>query len=278
MFSANPLMVEFISLIAVVYCMTMHDADDGGGKRIGAVQRAFEVVDVLRDAGTVRINDVAEALDIPVSTAHVHLKTLESVGYVVQGDDGYRLSLRFLRDGSVVRNDLSSYSVAKPEIDKLAETTGEVANLGVEENGQRVIVYQSEGSEAVYDNALVGEYTNMHWTALGKAILAELPQDYVQEIIDRYGLPVATKNTIDDPSMLFDELATIREQEFVLEDEERRTGIRSLAVPLKVEDRVVGAVSISGPKERFDDDRIENEFLPALKDCRNVVEVKMAYE
>ncbi|EMA27640.1 IclR family transcriptional regulator [Haloarcula japonica DSM 6131] len=160
----------------------------------------------------------------------------------------------------------------------MAETTGEVANLGVKEGGQRVIVYQSEGSEAVYDNAPIGEFTNMHWTALGKAILAELPEDYVQKIVDQYGLPTATENTIAEFDQLLEELATIREQGFALEDEERRTGIRSIAVPLKVEENVVGAVSISGPKERFNDSRITNELLPALKDRTNVIEVKIAYE
>lgn len=254
------------------------DGPNEGGKRVTAVQRAFEVIDVLRDAGTVRINDVSEALGIPTSTAHVHLKTLESVGYVIQDDDGYRLGLRFLRDGAVVREELNVYSTAKSEIDALAETSGEVANLGVEENGQRVIVCQSEGSEAVYDNALIGEYTNMHWTALGKAILAELPEKSVQAIVDRYGLPAATENTIDTTESLFGELETIREQGFALEDEERRTGIRSIAMSLTVEDRVVGAVSLSGPKERFDDDRIESELLPALRDRTNVIEVKATYD
>ncbi|WP_262177518.1 IclR family transcriptional regulator [Haloarcula laminariae] len=257
--------------------MDLNTADDGG-KRVSAVQQGFEVIEVLRESGSVHISDVSEALDIPMSTAHVHLKTLESVGYVVQDDSGYRLSLRFLRDGAIARSNLQVYSAAKSEIDDLADTTGEVANLGVEENGQRVIVYQSEGSEAVYDNAPVGEYTNMHWTALGKAILAELPSEYVREIIDHYGLPAATGSTIDDAEQLFEELETIEERGFALEDEERRSGIRSIATPLNVDDRVVGAVSLSGPKERFNDDRIENELLPALKDSNNVIEVKVAYE
>jgi len=251
---------------------------DGGGKRVSAVQRGFEVIKVLRESGSVHISDVAEALDIPMSTAHVHLKTLESVGYVIQDNSGYHLALRFLRDGAIARSDLRVYSAAKSEIKDIANTTGEVANLGVEENGQRVIVYQSEGSEAVYDNAPVGEYTNMHWTALGKAILAELPSEYVREIIDHHGLPVATDSTIDEAEKLLEELETIEQRGFALEDEERRSGIRSVATPLNVDGRVVGAVSLSGPKERFDDDRIENELLPALKHSNNVIEVKVAYE
>lgn len=257
--------------------MTLDAADDGG-KRIRAVERSFAIVDFLRRVETVRIADVADALDIPTSTAHVHLKTLESVGYVVQDDDGYRLGLRFLRDGVEVRDYLNVYTTAKPELDDLAAKTGEVANLGVEENGKRVILYQSEGSEAVYDNAPIGEYTNMHWTALGKAILAERSDEFVEEYVEAFGLPAETDNTITDPQRLREELATVRDGGFALEDEERREGIRSIAVPVVVAESVVGAISLSGPRERFDDERIQNELLPELRDTSNVVEVKCAYE
>lgn len=254
------------------------DIPNDDGKRITAVRQAFEVVDVLRRSGPVRIKDVAEDLDIPTSMVHVHLKTLESVGYVVREEEGYRLGLRFLRDGSIARTAREVYSAARPEIDGLAENTGEVANLGVEENGQRVIVYQSEGNEAVYDNAPVGEYTNMHWTALGKAILAELPNEHVREIVEHYGLPAATDNTIVDHTSLFKELETTRGRGYALEDEERRTGIRLVAIPIMVEDCVIGAILLSGPKERFDNARIEEELLLSLKDSRNIVEIKTTYE
>lgn len=257
--------------------MNFNTTDDGG-KRISAVQRSFAVLDVLRESGTLRIDDVAQELDIPTSTAHVHLKTLESVGYVVKSDDGYRQGLRFLRDGIAIRDRLSVYQSAKPELDDLAAETGEVANLGVEENGQRVILHQSEGSNAVYDNAPIGEFTNMHWTALGKAIFAERPADYVDDYIDAYGLPSATENTITEPDAFREELATVRETGYALEDEERREGIRSISVPIIVDDDIVAALSLSGPRERFDDDRIEAELIPALRDTSNVIEVKYAYE
>lgn len=249
-----------------------------GGKRVGSVERAFAVIDVVREEGTVRIDDVASALDVPTSTAHVYLKTLESVGYVVTGPEGYRLSLRFLRDGSTVREGTTVYALARPEVDDLAEETGEVANLGVEEDGRRVILYQAEGSEAVYDNAPIGEYTEMHWTALGKSILAHLPDERVDEIVDRFGLPERTDDTITGRDALDEELSRIRDRGYALEDEERREGIRSVAVPVVVEEGVLGALSVSGPKERLDDRRIDEAVVPALRNAANVVEVKYAYE
>lgn len=257
--------------------MIEFDADEGG-KRVKAVQRAFEVVDVLHGSGSMHIADVAEALGLPVSTAHVHLKTLESVGYVVRDDDGYRLGLRFLRNGVTVRASQRIYRVCRPEIDQLADDTGEVANLGVEEAGMRVILHQAEGSDAVYDNAPIGEYTTMHCTALGKAMLAERPDEYVEDVVDAYGLPVKTPKTLSDPNSLRSELATIRERGYAIEDEERRQGIRSVAVPLKVEGTLIGAISLSGPKERLNDRRIGQELLTAIRNTKNVVEVKYAYD
>jgi len=257
--------------------MGISDSGDGG-KRVSSVQRAFDVVGVLRERGPMRIEAVAEALDVSTSTAHVHLKTLESVGYAVREDEGYRLGYRFLRDGIGVRQRSNVYDIARSEVEALADETGEVANLGVEEEGKRVILYQAEGTEAVYDNAPIGEYTNMHWTALGKSILAYLPDSYVECVVEAYGLPDRQDNTITDRDELAEELARVRDRNYALEDEERRAGIRSVAVPILVDDSVKGAISVSGPKERLDDRRIEEELLPALRNRVNVVEVKYVYE
>lgn len=224
------------------------------------------------------VSELAMEQDIPTSTAHVHLKTLHSLGYVVKKDGAYRLGLRFLRDGSAVRQRQHIYQIGKDEIDALATDTEEVANLGVEENGQRVLLYQSEGSEAVYDNAPIGEYTNMHWTALGKALLAHLPQARVDDIVATYGLPAKTEHTIATREELHTELDAIRDQGYALEDEERRPGIRSVSFPLTVDDSVVGAISISGTKNRLNEERINDGFLKQLHDAANIITVRYAYE
>ncbi len=251
---------------------------DDGGKRISSVERSFAVIEELHGADPMRIDDVADRLDMPRSTAHVHLKTLESVGYVVRDQDGYRLGLRFLRNGVTVREQVGLYDQARTNVDELAEETGEVASLGVEEGKQRVILYQAEGTNAVYDNAPIGEYTEMHWTALGKAILAERPSEFVERYLNEFGLPKGTENTITDRDRFRTELEETRNREFALEDEERRKGIRSVAAPIIVDSEAVGAISLSGPRERFDDERIHDDLVPILKDMSNIIEVKCAYE
>lgn len=255
----------------------MNEANESG-KTVGAVERAFEIIATLRESGTMTVSEVASTLDIPTSTAHVHLKTLHSLGYIVKEDRAYRLSLRFLRDGCAIRQRKHIYQTAKEEIDSLAAESREVANLGVEENGKRVLLYQSEGNEAVYDNAPVGEYTNMHWTALGKSLLSHLPRSRIDDIVETHGLPAKTDRTITTRERLLAELETIRERGHALEDEERREGIRSVAVPLIVNGTVIGAISISGTKNRLNDERIDERILERLYAAANIITVRYAYE
>lgn len=253
--------------------MKREDADDAGQLR--SVRRAFDILELIDENDGVGVSELAEKDDLPKSTAHVYLKTLAETGFVMNDDGTYKLSLRFLEVGGRVRQKQDLFQAAKGEIEALSERTGEVASLGVEENGQRVLLYISEGEDAVYDKTQTGERTNLHWTALGKAILAFLPTDRVDSIVERHGLPERTENTITVREELFDELESIREQGYSIEDEERRTGMRSIGVPILSEDgAVLGSISLTGPKSKFGDDRIESELVGEIENAVNVIEIK----
>lgn len=256
----------------------MNRTADDDGKQIDSVHRSLKILDVLDSNGPMKLPDLAACLDMAESTVHVHLRTLQTTGYLVHSDGGYDLSLRLLQKGIAARQRRDVYEITREELDEIAQETGEVANLGVKESGQRVILDQSEGSDAVYDNAPVGEHTHMHWTALGKAILAEQPSDIVEEIIDARGLPMATEHTIVSREELFAALEATRERGYAIEDEERRDGIRSIAVPLVADSSVLGAISLSGPKKRFLDKRVKDELVPALQNTSNVIEIRYSYE
>lgn len=247
-------------------------------RRIQSLERGFEVLEYLYREGETTVSELAAALDLSTSTAHIYLKTLSDLGYVKKAASKYSLSHRFLRLGTKTRKETDIYQAALSEVDKLADETNEVSALGIPERGKRVLLYKAESSEAVYDNPPAGEYTHMHWTALGKAILGHLPRDQVEGIIDQHGLPARTQQTITEESELFDELATINENGYAVEDEERWNGIRSVAVPIFDNETVIGSISVSGPKNRFDRDRIESELVTDLMQSKNVIEVRLAHE
>lgn len=251
----------------------------GTGRSIKAVERAFAIIETLEELDGARLTELAAELDIPNSTAHTYLQTLVTTGYVRRDDDTYRPSLRFLEHGGRARRQYRLHAVGQRKVDEIAAETAEVASLGVEDDGHRVLLYKAEGVDAVYDNAPVGEYTKMHWTALGKAILSGLPDDRVSDIVETHGLPERTERTITTADELWAELDRIRERGYSVEDEERRVGVRSVAVALTGgTDEVIGALSLSGPRRRFEDDWITEEAVPVLQNAANVIELRYIHE
>lgn len=245
------------------------------GNSISSVKRAFDIIGSLEEQDGATVSEVADHLDMPRSTAHIHLKTLREVGYVTQDETEYSLGLKFLKHGGVARHRLPIYRAAKPEVDDLSRRTGEVADLGVEEAGKRVLVYKSEGPEGVTQKPITGEYTHMNMTALGKALLSTLSADRVQSIVDAHGLPQATAHTIVDPDALFDELEKTRERGYSVEKQERRDGIHAIGAPIRDEDgTAIGAISISGPMSKLTDERIHDELAEEIKNSVNIIEIK----
>lgn len=268
-----------ITIKAERHPMRTDNKDESSNHSIKAVERTFTIIETLERLEGARLTDLASELNIPNSTAHSHLQTLIDTGYVKRQDDTYHPSLRFLKHGGLARRQYRLHNIGRRQVDEIATQTSEVASLGVRDGGHRVLLYKSEGANAVYDNAPVGEYTKMHWSALGKAILSELSEPTVAEIIDQHGLPERTENTITDRDDLHSELATIRDRGYSIEDEERRVGVRSVAVPLTdASDGVMGALSISGPRNRFNDEWIEDEAVSILQNAANVIELRYIHD
>lgn len=251
--------------------MSESEADDD---YIRSVERAFRIVEALEQNEGVTMSELAAKLDIPQSTAHIYLKTLQKTGYLVRDDNEYNLGLRFLKHGGYVRHRLQVYQAAKSEIDALAHRTGEVVDFGIEENGKRVLVYKSEGPDVVTQKPVTGDYAHMHMTALGKAMLSILDEERVNEIVDEHGLPKATQHTIDDRADLHAELDRTRERGYSLENQERREGIRAVGVPIDLDDEMTSALSISGPMSTLTESRID-ELQEQIHDSVNVIEIKI---
>lgn len=249
-----------------------------GPNRIQAIENVFNIVDNVDELNGCGVRELADHMDLPKSTVHVYLKSLEDAGYLVKRNGKYHLSLRFLNVGGRVRHNNSVYQAGRNKVDKLAETTGEVATLGCEEDGYRVMLYWTEPTDAIFNNAPTGEYTRMHWTALGKALLSQKSAAEIDDIVDRRGLPQATEHTIVDRDALVEEIESIRSRGYAVENEERVKGVKAVAVPVETNEEMPDtAISVAGPKHDFDADRIETELFPELQNSANVIELESKY-
>ncbi len=238
----------------------------------------FDILEMLKEQDGARVTELADELDLPKSSVHNYLSTLNQRGYVVKRDNEHHVSLRFLDLGSKARDNREIYEIAKPNVRELAEETGELANLMVEEHGEGVYIHRETGDKAVMVDKNVGHRVHLHNTALGKAILAHYPQTHVEEILDRQGMPALTENTITDKSALLEELERVRKEGIAYDDEERLEGLRCVAAPiLDEDDDPVGAVSVSGPVARFSPDRFRQDVPEVIQKAVNIIELNVAH-
>lgn len=254
----------------------MTDSGKPDSRRLTSVSQSFTIVEYLQGTDSATLSEIAEALEMPVSTAHIHLATLVDTGYVRKDDSEYRCAFRFLETGGEMRDQMALFQAAKPEIDDLRETSGEHANLTVEEDGYSVQLYKSESPDSVDDNAPLGQHLYMHSTATGKAILAALSTAEVNTVIEQRGLTKQTDTTITEATVLHDELDEIRERGYSINRGEHFRGVCAVGTSIVSKpDDVIGAISISGPRSRMGADRIESELAPALLDKKNIIELKI---
>lgn len=245
--------------------------------QVRSTQKTFAVIEALKSAELTGVTALAEELSMNKSTVHNHLSTLVSEGYVVREGEQYRLSLQFLELGGYIRSQMPLYNIAEPEVRQLAEETGELANLAVEERGRMSYLLRAKGDRGVDLDTYAGMRTPMHSTALGKAILAQFPESRVSEIIDEYGLPKETSTTITDRVELHDELDQVREQGFALDREERLEGLRCVAAPITSDHQVLGAISVSAPTSRLKTDRFHERIPELVQSAANVAELNITY-
>lgn len=245
---------------------------------IKAAKTSYRILESLEELNGAGISELAAETDLPKSSIHNHLSTLREMEYVAKEGSTYRTSLKFLSLGTHARSRHQVYEIAKSEVDELADNTGELANLLVEEHGRGVYLYSRHGDDAVNVDARIGHRVYLHSTALGKAILAHRERDDVESILDRHGMPAMTDETIQERDALFNELETIHEQGIAFDRQERLEGLHCVAAPiLDKDDTVKGAISVSGPVNRLNGERYEEEIPSLLRKAVNVIELNMAY-
>lgn len=250
-----------------------------GPDGLTTVEKSLDIIEAIDAYGTIGPTELAEELGIHKSTAYTHLRTLDERGYAVKEDGEYRLSFRFLKHGGSLRSDLELYRRAKEDVRRLAETTGEVGNLGIIEEGMGVLIYRAEGADAVSDNAPVGSYTPLHATAYGKAMLAHLPDERVDRIVDRHGLPGKTNHTVTDRERLFERLETIRERGYAIDEEEVNVGLCCVGSSITDDQgRPIGGVSVAGPASKLDDRTYVQDLAKQIRNAVNKIELKIMYD
>lgn len=225
----------------------MAQGQSGG---VQSVERAFELLEVLAEAGgELSLSEAAAACRLPLPTIHRLVRTLVAHGYVRQlPSRRYALGPRLINLGESASGMLADW--ARPCLAELVEALGETANLSMIDGDRATYVAQVPSRHAMRMFTEVGRRVHLHSTGAGKALLAQLTDAEVAELVGRAGLSAQTERSITDLGTLSRELAKIRRQGYAMDDGEQDIGVRCVAVP------VLGgpssfAISVSGPAARM---------------------------
>lgn len=241
---------------------------------ISAVETTLEILEVLRENGEMGITELTNEVSVSKGTVHNHLSTLCHNDFVVKNEDRYQLGFRFMDFAHHAKQRVSIYDLVRQEVENLAENSGEMALYTEAEHGLGVCLYRSMGENAVQTPLYEGHRSKLHHTAVGKAILAHMPERQVEAIIEQRGLEAQTESTITDPDTLFEELEEIRERGFAFNQEETIPGLVGVGAPIKNRHGgVTGAISIIGPTSRMDEDRFYGEIPDMITRSINIIEI-----
>ncbi len=239
-----------------------HDtARSNGG--VQSIERAFDLLEMLADAGgALGLSELSAVSGLPLPTVHRLMRTLVSRGYVRQeASRRYTLGSRLIRLGEISSQMLGTW--LRPFLAQLVRLTGETANLAMLDGDEVVYISQVPSPHSMRMFTEPGRRVQPHCTAVGKALLAQLPPGEARALLERDGMPAYTPATITDPDLLLAHLEVIRKQGYAVDEGEQEVGVRCFAVAVPDAPGSL-AISTSGPQTRMTDDAAAR-IVPALK-------------
>lgn len=223
---------------------------------IQVIDRMMHLIDFLaKNMQPVSLKLLAQQTGLHPSSAHRILNVMVGKGLVDKLDGGtYRLGLKFLELGNLVRARLDIRREALPYMQTLHHDIGETVNLSLRQGDEMVYVERTASGQSMMRVVqLVGARAPLHITAVGKVFLADAGDDAALDYAKRTGLPAYTEHTITQPKALCEALAKIRKNGFAFDDEEAEKGVACIGAGIRdAEGKLIAGLSISAPVDRHD--------------------------
>jgi len=202
----------------------------------------------------VNLKQLATETRLHPSTAHRILSVMVEHRLVDRIEPGtYRLGIRLLELGNVVKSRISVRQEALQHMQALHEELRETINLSVRHDDEVVYIERtSDSSSMMRVVQIIGARAPLHITAVGKVFLAGDSAEKSADYARRTGLPRFTENTLTDPDHLSKELDRIRDQGYAFDNEEAEKGVSCIGAGIfNDEGKLVAGLSVSAPSDRL---------------------------
>ncbi len=246
---------------------------------VKAVDHALLLLSCYTDAEEMGVTELSKRLGLHKNNVFRILATLEFRGYIEQNPktEGYRLGPKVFELGLIFKYQMGLIKHARPVMEKLRNRFNETVYLGVLRDIYAVYIDNVETTHTVRVVSRVGTQIPSYATAIGKAQLAYLSQDELEDLLRDKRMKKYTPNTITDKEELFKHLQQVAEQGYAVDNEEFQEDVKCVGAPIRDYTKyVVAAISISAPSFRMTDDRLQ-EMIPAVKEAALEISKNLGY-
>lgn len=245
-----------------------------------AVLRALAILEAVAQRSSGLTNsELSRKLDIPKSTASYILHALETKGYLKRDKETgkYRLGLKLitLSQNVITHSDVREYAL--PLLHQFVDRVKLPAHMAIIDRGRAVYIEKIEAPVFVRTDTWVGKRMPVHATAVGKALVSQMPEDAVDAILKERGMDKFTPKTITARTKFHQELEKVRAQGFAIDDEESSPGARCIAVPIfNAEGTIVAAIGTSGTTGQIDEAHL-TRIVDMVKDMARRISNQLGY-
>lgn len=253
--------------------------DGPGTTYVNAFGRGLAVI-LCFSAQTPRLTiaDVARATGLSRATARRFLYTLEVHNYVGHEGGHFFLRPRILELGYAYLTSLPLNDTIDEQLSTLANVLHESVSAGVLDDDDVVYVARAQATRVMTLTLNVGSRIPAYLTALGRMLLAELPEDELERYLANVRMEKRTTHTISDPESLRVELTKTRQRGYCIIDEEIEVGVRAAAVPIHTKSSPRLAISVSAHASRVKLNVLESKYVPQLKAVASEIERLLSYQ
>lgn len=223
---------------------------------IRVVEKAIRVLGVLSDGKPRTLTEISQEVEINRSTTYRLLATLTNNNFLQLDDlsSKYRLGLACLELSRSYQTGDELLRVARPELEKLRDSTKETVHLAALDGMEIVYLEKLESLHAIgLMSSRVGRRAPAYCTGVGKALLSQIDPDILNEQMNLADIKRFNGKTIVNPEELLEHLKGVRGRGYALDEGEHESEVRCVAAPIFDRNReAVAAVSVSGPRNRMD--------------------------
>ena len=238
---------------------------------VSSVQKCFRAVEVLSEHKGIGVSKLAASVGMDRSAVFRFLSTLKDLGYVTEENAQYRLSYKIFEFGMRWANSIEIKKHAAPYMFELSKLYNETVNLGMLVNNTVIYIEKIEASANLRTDLVVGYRFALYCTALGKAILANLPEDMRSRLIEEMEIAPLCPNTITDKEKLLEHLEEIKQIGYAIDLQEFDPHIVCVAAPVfTYSDYPIHAISLAGPVSRMPSERTIQIGQDLVKICNRL--------